>query len=510
MRKSLALFLVLLVFAIGGTCYVSASLLKEKDNVQITETVVWGDKSAVEGVTVERNVKYDRYIRWNTTYVVGEEPACDTLYTFDEQGRLREEGNYRYDGLELYTDVIRGHDLATVDAEKLTGVNRAMKELFDETEPGQESSRIIDLSDYLEFYEYEVFIDFPGDIFLGHVSKYDIEETLANYQNREEFIPEELEAELHIIETISEFFKIPVIENHLYEIGVSKDMDGNLYAWSYGSANGGGSSGNIAMGGTLQESDAFSLWAISVYTDDMCYFTFYPYTDDGQLVDTSYIPGGFGIYQLPFDKESKTVDVDNLKLVYALDPKEEVLNLHYDERRNTILLLGHNDAGSGYKMTVFDADTMEVKQDIVYSEYGYSAGIYLGDDFLVLEAPDDVVVISVDEEGFYQKEMECDIKQLTEETSVKYLDFSYMDFDWNGEQLVFVGPLHDGNSHRYYQSCGFYLAAYDAAGLSFYGEYASSLDAESSYSNSYYDTYYGYNFVCRPTENEPICVEWGD
>lgn len=508
MRKSLALFIVLLVFAIGGTCYVSASLLKEKDNVQITETVVLGDKSAVEGVTVERNVKYDRYMRWNTRYVVGKEPECDTTYTFDEQGRLREEGNYRYNGLELYTDVIRGDNLANAEVEKLFGVNRAMKELFDQTEPGQENSAIIDLADYLDFYEYEVFIDLPGDIFLGHVSKYDIEETLATYQGNGQHVAE-LEEELHIIETISEFFKIPVIENHLYEIAVSKDMDGNLYGWSYGSANGGGSSGNIAMGSTLSESDAFSLWAISVYTEDMCYFTFYPYTDKGKLIDTSYIPGGFGIYQLPFDKESKNIDVDNLKLVYSLDTKE-VLNLHYDEQRNTILLLGHNDAGSGYKMTVFDADTMEVKQEIVYSEIAYGSGIYIGDDFIILDAADDVVVLSVDESGLYQKEITCDIKHLIDETSVDYLDFSYMDFDWNGEKLIFAGPLNDSTSHRYYQSCGFYLAAYDKTGLVYYGEYKSSLDAEGPYSNQHYDSYYSYNFVCRPTDNKPIIVEWGN
>ena len=508
MRKSLALFIVLLVFAIGGTGYVSASLLKEKDNVQITETVVLGDKSAVEGVTVKRNVKYDRYMRWNTTYVVGEEPECNTVYTFDEHGRLREEQNYRYNGLELYTDVVRGHDLANVDAERLSGVNRAMKELFDETEPGQENSAIIDLADYLDFYEYEVFIDLPGDIFLGHVSKFDIEETIATYDGNNRHIPE-LEAELHIIETISEFFKIPVIENHLYEIAVSKDMDGNLYAWSYGSANGGGSSGNIAMGGTLPESDAFSLWAISVYTEDMCYFTFYPYTDDGKLIDTSHIPGGFGIYQLPFDKETKTIDVDHLKLVYALDPKEEVLNLHYDERRNTILLLGHKEAGAGYKMTVFDADTIEVKQDIVYSEDGYSGGIYMGDDFIVLDAADDLVVLSVDEAGFYQKEITCDVKRLIDETNVAYLDFSYMDFDWNGEKLIFTGSLNDSTSYRYYQSCGFYLAAYDETELIYYGEYVSSLDAEHSYSDSQYDPYYSYKHICRPTDNDPIAVEWG-
>lgn len=507
MKKSLALFLVLLVFVIGGTCYVSAGLLKEKDNVQITETVVYGDKSAVDGVTVERNIKYDKYIRWNTTYVVAEEATCDTVYTFDEQGGLREEPNYSYSGLELYTDVIRGFDDAEEDAENLTGVDRAMKELFDEMEPGQENSMIINLKNYLEFYEYEVFVDLPGDIAHYYINKEDIEEELVRYSSNESYVAD-LEEELHIVETISEFFKIPVIDNHLYEITVSKDMDGNLYGWGYGSANGGGSSGNVSMGGTLPESDAFSLWTLSAYTENACYFTFNPYTDDGKIVDTSYIPGGFGIYCLPFDKENQTVDVDNLRMVYSLDPTEDILNLHYDERRNAILLLRHKEAGSGYRVAIFDADTMELKQEIVCSEDGYGAGIYMGDDFIVLEGADDIIVLSVDEDGVYQKEIACDVTELLEEDGVGYLDFSYMDFDWDGEKLVFGGTLNDSVSQRYYQSCGFYLAAYDATGLIYYGEYSSSLDAESAYSNSYYDSYYGYNYVCRPTENNPIKISW--
>lgn len=506
MRKSLVLFLVLLVCVIGGAYYVSADLLKEKDNVQITETVVLGDKSTVEGVTVERNVKYDRHIRWDTTYVVGEESKCDTVYTFDEQGKLYEENNRRYEGIELHTNVIRAFDDANRKAEDLTGVDRAMKELFDETEPGQEKSRIIDLKDYLDFYEYEITIELPGDITHYFLNREELEEALAYYGKDKNYLGssylEELKQELHILEVFTEFFKIPVIDNHLYEIAVSKDVNGNLYGWSYGSANGGGSSGNVSMGSTLTDSDSFNMWAIPVYTENMCYFTFYPYTDDDQLVDTSYIPGGFGIYQLPFDKEDGTIDVDNLRMVYSLDPAEEIFNLHYDERRNTILLLGHKEAGSGYQMTVFDADTMEVKQKLIYSDDGYGAGIYMGDDFIVLETVEDMVVLSVDENGNYQKEIVCDIKYLQEETSVDYLDFSYLDFDWDGEKLIFAGSLNDSTSYRYYQSCGFYLAAYDKNGLIYYGEYVSSLDAESNVGD------YDYNFVCRPTENDPIKVSW--
>lgn len=506
MRKSLVLFLVLLVFVIGGTCYISADLLKEKDNVQITETVVWGDKSAVEGVTVERNIKYDKHIRWNTTYVVGKEAKCDTVYTFEEQGKLYEKSDYSYRGIELHTNVIRAFEDANVKAEDLTGVDRAMKELFDETEPGQQNSRIIDLKDYLDFYQYELTIDLPGDIAHHFLNREELEEALVYYGKDKNYLGsfylEEIKEQLHILEVFTEFFKIPVIDNHLYEIAVSKDAEGNLYGWSYGTANGGGSSGNVSMGSTLTDSDGFDMWAIPVYTENMCYFTFNPDTYKGHRIDTSYISGGFGIYQLPFDKENGTVDVDNLRMVYSLEPTEDILNLHYDARRNTILLLEHKESEVGYQMTVFDADTMEVKQEIVYSEDGYSAGIYMAEDFIVLESVNDLIVLSVDENGNYQKEITCDKKYLIEEAGVEYLDFSYMDFDWNGKKLIFAGSLNDSTSYRYYQSCGFYLAAYDKTGLIYYGEYESSLDTESNTGN------YDYNFICRPTENDPIKVRW--
>ncbi|MBQ8279222.1 MAG: hypothetical protein IJZ23_05220 [Roseburia sp.] len=498
MRKSFALFMVLVVFAIGGTCLVNATLLEEKDNVQITETVVYGDKSVVEGVTIERNIKYNQFMHWNTTYVVGEEPSCETVYTFDEYGRLQDETDYNHTGIELYTDVVSAFDDANEDAEKLTGVDRAMKELFDKTEPGQESSRIIDLADYLEFYEYDVFIDLPGDIMYSHINKEDINEAIGRYTANETYVVQ-LKEELRIVEAIEAFFKIPVIENHLYEITVAKDADGHLYGWGYGSANGGGSSGNVSMGNTLTESDAFSLWTISTYTNDACYFTFNPYTDDGKLVDTSYIPGGFGIYCLPFDKEKRTVDVEGLRMVYAIDPTANILNLHYDEQRNQLLLFFEREEEC--TMTVIDASTLKMKQEIVYSTTGYDAhDCYIGDDFMVLLYEwCKGVVFSVDETGTYQMEITLDMADWMDNEGVPYLEFVEMAFDWDGETLIMSGSIRDEEYH-YYQSCDFYLAAFDRAGMVYYGEYETNQDTDEM------GDYYTYN--CRPTDAEPIKISW--
>ena len=82
MKKSFIIFLVLFLLAIGSVGTANVLLLNEKDAVVITEKVLYGDKSVVDGVTVLRNTKYDDHIRWKTNYQVGENPKCYTEYDF--------------------------------------------------------------------------------------------------------------------------------------------------------------------------------------------------------------------------------------------------------------------------------------------------------------------------------------------------------------------------------------------------------------------------------------------
>lgn len=494
MKKSFALVTLLAVIAIGGTCLVSAALLEEKDNVQITETVVYGDKSIVEGVTIERNVKYDNFIRWNTTYVVGEEPDCKTDYTFDEYGRLLDEGTYQYSGIELHTNPIVNFD-DEEEALELVGLNKAMKELLDETAPGEENSMIINLADYLDYYVYEVHIQLPGDINYFFLNGSDIEEAFIRYNGNDSYL-QELEEELHIVQRMTEFFKIPVLENHFYEISVSKDMEGNLFGWGYGNANGGGSSGNVTIHGVPEEADSFDLWMISAYADGMCYFTFNPRTMDDKIVDTSYIPGGFGIYSMPFDEEERTIDVDSLKMVYALKPEEEIFDLDFDKEKNQLVLFTIKEEGCA--MTVIDAASMKLKQEILYSTEGFdSHGCYYGEDYMVLRYKwDKGMLLSIDENGSYQIEYGLDFAEITEN---EYFDMERVAFDWNGETLIMSGALYDG-SYYYYEDCGIYLAAFDRTGLVYHGKYESSLDTGRSYEDYYYN--------CMPTDTDALKISW--
>ena len=78
MKKSFVLLLALVIFVSGTACYAQNELLQEKDKVYYEEKVVYGDKSVVDGVTVEVNSHYNHNLFWNTVYKIGEQPKMDS------------------------------------------------------------------------------------------------------------------------------------------------------------------------------------------------------------------------------------------------------------------------------------------------------------------------------------------------------------------------------------------------------------------------------------------------
>ena len=84
---------------------------------------------------------------------------------------------------------------------------------------------------------------------------------------------------------LGRFFRIPVLQDEYVELGIDKNMDGT------------GSGRSIS---SVMEGDRFWMNVESVITDDTCFFWFGNRTDKDRLVDTSRIPGGYGVYMLPY------------------------------------------------------------------------------------------------------------------------------------------------------------------------------------------------------------------
>lgn len=499
MKKSFLFFVVLLILAVSGTVTANALLLEQKDAVVITENVVYGDKSIVDGVTVVRNTKYHNHMQWKTLYQVGEVPKCQTEYDFSASGALTDHGERSYE-VNVYLNHTRNVSRMG-EGEELYGLELAYKELLDETEPGSRSSKKISLADYQKYYTVDMEFDLPG--YMISTSFMDVDEirySLKN-DNLNERSRKNLEKNLKIIETFHEIIKIPVLDNHIYHISVEKDLEGQMCSWGYSSLNGGGSTNGMEIRDDElpEDIDAFNFWISSAITEDTCYFTFNTRTSKNNIVDTSQMPQGYGVYAFTFDAENGEIAIDEMKNVCPLNPKLYVLDVKLDKQQENLLIFTEEEGMRS--VIVMDRNTMEQKQQLTYASETEAHHVYIYEDFMVVRyAWEKFVVLARNADGTYQHEIDINCEKYDDLELVDLYSYGGMVFDWNGETLLMSDALIDDDEYYYRPNCGFYLAAFDKEGLQYYGEYESSLDTHKEYIHYY--------FNCMPTEVEPLFVQW--
>ena len=141
MKKSLVLLLTLVVLILGTAYYVQGELLKEKDQVHYTEKVLYGDKSVVDGVTIDANVSYDYHLFWNTVYEIGTTPKQETEYTFYSAMFQ----DYQYENAGYVNFNIECTDMGTSfywqNDYKYHGMEMAVKELFTNLQKAEKSAK---------------------------------------------------------------------------------------------------------------------------------------------------------------------------------------------------------------------------------------------------------------------------------------------------------------------------------------------------------------------------------
>lgn len=504
MKKSFVLLIVLLALSVGTVCMAQTELLKEKDQVNFTEKILYGDQSIVEGVTVEVKNYYSYQMYWDSVYTIGQVPDVHTEYQFYPW----DVNEYAYEypnafGMIDYREDSFQEVYAKEDMAYLEGLGLAWRELYDQTGAGEEKTISIQLGDYLDYYTFGIDIsastgkdEIPFVLFL---QESELRNDLKDYASNRNQV-KKLEKQLSYLEKFQEFFKIPVIDGEVHKLALRKDDEGKVIGSASSCVTGGSGSGNIQIPEFPIESecDYFYFVTITAMSESDCYFTFNPYTYRGKLVDTSEIPGGYGIYHFPYDAEKGEIYPEELRMVYALDLQEEVYHMCMDYgEKNLFLFTIKNEQ---LYLSIIDLETMTLrdKMAIGNKEYGLSLWVYEG--YVVLEA-EELILLTMDENGNYIKQFSIAdeklydrIESVAKENGV-ILFWEDSVFDWNGETLIFSGHLFSG-----FPVCGFYVAAVDTEGLQYCATYESSLMTAPS------DEY----ARCRPVNKNPITIYFAD
>jgi len=506
MKRSLICFLLAVALCVSGVAYAAVTLNDRSDEVTYTETVLLGDPSMVEGVTVTADVSLMSQLFWTTGHTLGEQPETAVDYTYYPE-RQRSSTPSQYDGIYLSSDIDYYVD-EEKDISELSGLNLAFRELYDSASVGKEVRKLIRLSDYYEFYPIGARIELPGVKNLHWGSDFYSDPPLDAFDENGVAVLEdgtvvEMGPEMLNIRAFQNFFKIPVVEDHVMEIHLER---GNGHGLNYGMGNGAYNATEEELE-ELGEVDWFDFTTRSTWTDTACYFTFDPKTQNGDLVDTGHIPGGYGIYRLPLDPDHAEnelgFDARELEMVYLLDPTDSVVGLKTNRDGKDLLLLTVEEDTAF--LTVIDTAAMQARQriELLRGKELYVDSVQIFEDFMTfwisksepaippegVEIPEGeerteyvehVSVLTWEEAGEYTVEFMVESEQDADNGEKKLYRPSHPELDWNGEELVMCGHLFDYTRNYGTDTCGYVVAVYDETGMTYYAEYASSLKTGNS------------------------------
>lgn len=479
MRKTTIILVVVLILTLGGTCFAAGKIYDSRDEVTLTQMTSWGEKEVIDNLTLRMNTMYRDRVHWMTTVPMKNPKEAVTEYDFSITPVYADLD--RKTGLNMDVSIDTSMIENNISLGKTEGVVKAYKELADTIGPKEEAEKEIYLKDYLEHYQYTVQLDIPGTEIVQWKSIY-----------KKGVVQEQ---ETYAVEMLNEFFKIPVLENEKCGISIGKNEQGKIYH----------------VGSGTGESDSFYMEMYNAIAENNLYFTFDTHSRDGVVVDTSLIPGGYGIYQLPFDgsldgseenADRISAQIQGLKMVYSLDPQIDVIHLHLNGKKDKLIL--HAVENGKYVITIMDTATMHTLQKIEVMDWDkdYYYQIYDEDDFIVNivhkpleEGIIEAAVFAQKENGEYEIALISEIQN----KNIPAFNTSNMYLAFDGKRLAMSGFLED-EKQGYRQTCNVFLAVCDASGMQYYGEYRNSL--ETGYDP---DSYY---YHCQGYGWEPIVLRW--
>jgi hypothetical protein len=392
---------------------------------------------------------------------VGAGTKPETVYTYYAEEQREPErqiyGFFMMDGIHLYST----HTLA--EGEEPTGIDAAISALWEATPNGQKATETVYLKDYYDYYPMIVNI-----------------ETGANTALKD--------GPTH--QAFSEYFRIPVEDRDTVTIKANKvqqdsasfnGMDSYMYGDYF----------------TFVTSDAIS------ESRRICFFQFKNYYTNAwgnkTYVDTSLIPGGWGIYAFTFDPDVLFDSVNkgegfltgDIQTVLPLEKETEVyaLLLNGDESR----LLIFTEETDGAYLTVLDTDTLRQTQRIRVGETGFC--LVKTKEGLTVAATENAFSVLTEENGVFTLQYTVNAPILPE--NEKRRIWGVDDMDYKDGRLAWAGVVSDSTGESWRDR--YYAAVFDKTGLLYDGEYITGTCERNS------DFWY-YN--CSPDTYRAVTVRW--
>ena len=449
MKRSAFLALALVALSVGLVIAAHGCLLGTADRVNFRESVYAGDATAVEGVTLTARQSAGRQLYWDSTLPLAAPERAKTSFTA-RSIKKPEENWYVPSGLRMYFPWGGGsYSFGDngVDAEVLRrdfsrysdAVAEAILAAAERTGAGETCRETLRIRDYTEYIPLIVDLDFgEATVVYWHDTFYsagDVQNDLARRFNG--------------------YFRFPVPEDAELTVEVTKN-----------------SRGMVTELRTESNAEKNDLDTNSVVTDGKCWFTVQGIGDKD--LDFSAVPGGRGLYCLPFTprddaRNAVNVDFDAMHVAFPLREDEYPVAL-YDGENGMLLLALRTEEGAD--LVVLDTETERVLQRFtLFGEEIEDANGWVfcpRGNQLYAACDTRVQYYERGADGFYTLLLDAPNgakNVLPEETAYRtYLTPSAL--AWDGERLAVVTASTSGSRYDHGNAAGaLLLTVYDQTGL---------------------------------------------
>lgn len=420
---------------VSGALWVNAA----RDQVAFSVAHRYGDPAAARGLTVSTQNTYGSQLFWESTCPLADPGQARTEFSFFSQPQSATDTGA---ALALWVEV--GGDL-------MERTQEVRQEVLATMEPGEEREIALRLGEFYDCYPLEVDLNLP--------------------------CPVQTDA-LEV--AFRDFFRIPVLEEEQISFWMRTNLNGvaDSFSWTSGS------------------SDLYAFDSRYVLTQEACYFTIRGSSAEGEPMDTSRIPGGYGLYRLPYDAAGPRLE--ELAMVYPLEQTDEVVDLTVSPEEGKLLI--HTLRQGRYRLTVLELPSLAPLQQLELA--GGTRGEYTllqGEGCMVLcsfdGTDDQLTLVTGSDDADYQ--IRFTVPAQTSRLSLR----SWWDptaVAWDGERLAVAGILMGEDPSQL--ECGFYAAVYTARGMAYCGTYGSNLDR--------WDEGLDPNLWCSYAYEEPIRAVW--
>ncbi len=467
MKKSLIAMVVLLAVAVTSLGVSSLALDRSGEQVEIRETTLMGDRSAAQGLNLRMNLHFNEHLRWTTELSSDKKP--ETAMRFSWSGLPNafpaSEQVLLYGG-DMNLSSSGSLSLPDGDME-FVGLNELLMDVADRTQAGGTNVETLRYRDYYSFYPLSVSLLRRDGYLDWHELQYmDLAEN-PHYQ---------------ILTDLAQAFQFPVEEDHLVKASVTKHETGEISSLDVRSEH----TPNIA--------------ALSAPADQYLYFVVSAYTEEGELVDYSRTPGGYGLYRLPREGD---LSIGQLEMVLPLEPGENVLEMTEKPGGEDLLMVEHRDGA--YLLRVLDGATGQEKQSLPLWEVGDpGSSSYFGqavyDDFLVIYGEKNRFHVFQDTGSGYIPALSGTLADFTTLGGGELERVNRMDAQvFDGTRLAEVYGTHYGDGQN--RMLRLVLVVYDADGIAYAGVLDNSMDLCISGHVEWRDK-------CQLLERNAIQLEW--